>query len=134
MDLNIAAMSEGERAMLSNILDRGLSSLTQRQRADGTAAAAVHRLKEVLTQTPTLTTYTVHVLKRLAFAPRGLRLSGLDQQVLNSMAMLDEIVREGNTWYITDLGWARLWNSGTAATILADRYGTLVAPVGPVEA
>lgn len=134
MDHTIAAMSPGERAALINILDRGLASLTKAQRADGTAAASVAQLKQVLANTPNLDSSARAVLAQLAFRPAGLLLHGVQYPVLTHLQQRGQIERlplDGK-WRITRPGWELLWEVGRAQKILIDHYA--INPTPGVEA
>lgn len=124
MDMTIAAMSDGERAMLSNLLQRGLASLTQRERTDG-AIEAVAQLQSVLRTTPSLETAGQRALISLAFAPRGRTLRGIPRGVMLHLADREHVTNHGGPWVITWRGWTKLWAQGTVTEILRDRYGVV---------
>lgn len=134
MDQTIAQWSDGERATLSYILSRGLSSLTKQERADGRAAALVAQLQTVLRETPRLDAHSAATLAMLIFKPQGLHLHGVQNAVLTHLHDLGHITRSElrGVWTITRSGWLQVWNSGQAHHLLADRHGvTLPAPEDP---
>lgn len=125
MDLIISKMSSGERATLSNILTRGLASLTAGQRTPHTVAS-VDRLQQVLRETPYLDNHSASALGMLAFRPRGLGLLGVDPMVRAHLHTEGLIAQGGpqepwisGRWVITPAGWQQLWDSGWAAAQLS---------------
>jgi hypothetical protein len=101
VDLVIAAMDSGERAMLHNIISRGLASLPKTQRTDG-AVAAAERMQRVLTDTPDLGNTRTLVLNALFAAPRGRVLAGINAAFLHHFADEGLLTRRADDrWHIT---------------------------------
>ena len=124
MDMTIAALSDGERAMLSNLLQRGLSTLPKTQRTSH-VLDAVGRLQCVLRDTPNLETASQRALISLAFAPRGRVLRGIPRGILLHLADREHVEQCGGPWVITRRGWLWLWARGAVTEILRDRYGVV---------
>jgi hypothetical protein len=128
----IAEMDEASRYALMNLLDRGVSSLPQRQRTRATITA-VRKLRHAIDPDPRpMDSYQVRVLGMLAFVPGGSDCAGINDSALNAMednGLVQRVSMSSPRWEITAYGWRRLRSDDRAAALVDAAYDDVVFDV-----